>query len=100
MQARFISRQHRRAKYVSGSGSGAGNSGSPEEYDSDPQAGAGTFPPASPPPKGDGEAVAFLGAIATLKRVTPKLFILGYPNFRHIHLVIFSGADCPYCHAC
>jgi hypothetical protein len=39
---------------VSGGGSGAGGSGGPEEYDSDPQAGGGTFPPASPPPKGDG----------------------------------------------
>lgn len=39
---------------VSGSGAGAGGSGDPEEYDSDPQAGGGTFPPATPPPAGDG----------------------------------------------
>lgn len=35
---------------VSGSGAGAGGSGDPEEYDSDPQAGGGTFPPVSEPP--------------------------------------------------
>lgn len=39
---------------VGGSGAGAGGSGGPEEYDSDPQAGGGSFPPASPPPEGDG----------------------------------------------
>lgn len=44
---------------VTGSGVGAGasasGSGDPEEYDSDPQAGGGTFPPTSPSPAGDGE---------------------------------------------
>lgn len=39
---------------VTGSGAGAGGSGDPEEYASDPQAGGGTFPPASPPPAGKG----------------------------------------------
>lgn len=39
---------------VVGSGAGAGGSGDPEEYASDPQAGGGTFPPASPPPAGKG----------------------------------------------
>lgn len=39
---------------VKGSGAGAGGSGDPEEYASDPQAGGGNFPPADPPPEGDG----------------------------------------------
>lgn len=39
---------------VKGSGAGAGGSGDPEDYDSDPQAGGGTFPPADPPPAGTG----------------------------------------------
>ena len=39
---------------VAGSGSGAGGSGDPEDYDSDPQAGGGKFPAASPPPEGKG----------------------------------------------
>ncbi|MBL0923001.1 MAG: hypothetical protein IBJ12_00855 [Sphingomonadaceae bacterium] len=39
---------------VSGSGAGAGGDGGPEEYDSDPQAGGGSFPPTSPAPVGEG----------------------------------------------
>ena len=38
----------------SGAGAGAGGRGDPAEYASDPQAGSGTFAPASPPPEGKG----------------------------------------------
>jgi hypothetical protein len=39
---------------VTGSGAGAGGSGGPEDYDSDPVGGGGSFPPARPGDGGDG----------------------------------------------
>jgi len=49
-----IKAEENRGKRAEASVGEVTGSGDPEEYASDPQAGGGTFPPASPPPAGEG----------------------------------------------